>query len=281
MKKKPTESQHTITTLPILPGTLLLCGCTLAVFLAVFCAMAFAGMITLPDFLEGFFGQGSGSEDDDGFAQDFLASLSGSAPDLQTADERLLDLSADSLKELLLASRPSDSYYHCMDITWTDGASVFNKSQVYFIVSEERVYAEIYPLGGTPKYMICDDTQFWIREGNESRLFSRSDDSALTPEGECGIPSLSRMQAMIAASEKGQYTLQLETVQNSPCIRVSFTDTTSGVQEVYDVMPDRGLIVAASSSLPGKEMPYYQVITTAILTDLSGLDASVFEIPNP
>ena len=281
MKKKPTESQHTITTLPILPGTLLLCGCTLAVFLAIFCAMAFAGMITLPPFLEDFFGQGSGAEDDDGFAQDFLSSLSGNAPDLHETDEKLLDLSADSLKELLLASRPAASYYQCMDITWTDGASVFNKSQVYFIVSGERVHAEIYPVGGTAKHMICDDTRFWIREGTESRLFSRRDNSAFTPEGECGIPSLSRMQAMIAASEEGKYTLQLETVQNSPCIRVSFTDTISGVQEVYDVMPDRGVILSAASSLPGTEMPYYQVTTTSILTDLNGLDPSVFEIPNP
>ena len=281
MKKKPQESRHTITTLPIMPGTLLLCGCTLAAFLAIFCVMAFAGMITLPDFLADIFGQGSGSAEDDGFAEDFLASLSGNAPDLQTADEKLLDLSADSLKELLLASRPADSYYQCMDVTWTDGSSVFNKSRVYFIVSGDHVHAEVYPVDGTPKYMICDNTQFWIREDGNARTFSRTESSSLTPEGECGIPSLSRMQAMIAAADAGQYTLQLETVQRSPCIRVSFTDTVSGVTEIYDVMPDRGLIIAASSCLPGSEMPYYQMSTTAILTDLSGLDASAFEIPNP
>ncbi len=281
MKKKPTVSQRTITTLPIMPGTLIVCGCTLAFFLAVFSVMAFAGMITVPDFLAPLFGQASGSAEDDGFAENFLASLSGNAPDLNTADEKLLDLSEDSLKDLLLASRPADSYYQCMDVTWTDGASVFNKSQVYFIVSGDRIHAEIYPVGGIPKYMNCSSTQFWIREAGESRLFSRSDSSSFTPEGECGIPSLTRMQAMIAEAEEGKYALQLETVMHSPCIRVSFTDAVSGVMETFDVMPDRGLIIAASSCLPGSEMPYYQMTTTAILTDLSGLDDTTFEIPNP
>ena len=89
------------------------------------------------------------------------------------------------------------------------------------------------------------------------------------------------MQAMIAEADEGKYTLQLETVSSSPCIRVIFTDAVSGVRETYDVMPDRGLIIAASSCLPGSEMPYYQMTTTSILTDLSGLDDSTFEIPNP
>ena len=281
MKKKTSDSQHTITTLPIMPGTLILCGCTLAFFLVIFSIMAYAGMITVPDFLAPLFGQANNSAADDGFAKDFLASLNGHAPDLHTEYKKLLDLSEDSLKDLLLASRPADSYYQCMDVTWTDGASSFHKSQVYFIVSGERIHAEVFPVDGPPKYMNCSSSQFWIREGSESRLFSRSDSSSFSPEGECGIPSLSRMQAMIAEAETGKYTLQMETVKNSPCIRVIFTDAVSGVRETYDVMPDRGLIVAASSCLPGSEMPYYQMTTTTILTDLSGLDDSTFEIPNP
>ena len=281
MKKKPKDTQRTITTLPIVPGTLVLFGCTLAFFLAIFIAMAFADMITVPGFLAPLFGQSDKSAEDDGFSEDFLASLSGNTPDLHSSDEKLLDMSADSLKDLLLASKPADSYYQCMDVTWTDGASVFNKFQVYFVVSGERIHAEIYPVGAPPKIMNCSSTQFWISEAGASRLFSRSESSSLTPEGECGIPSLSRMQAMIAEADEGKYTLQLETVSSSPCIRVIFTDAVSGVRETYDVMPDRGLIIAASSCLPGSEMPYYQMTTTSILTDLSGLDDSTFEIPNP
>ena len=281
MKKKATDAQRSITTLPIMPGTLILCGCTLLIFLAVISAMAFAGMVQVPDFLAGFFGQDDGALTDDGFAEDFLASLSGNAPDLHAVNETLLDLSADSLKDLLLSSRPAASYYQNIEVTWTDGASVFRKNQIHYIVSGERVRVECYPIDGVPKYVICNSEHFWIMEGSSARLFSRGDpDSPLSPQSECGIPSLSRMQAMIAEADAGKYSLSLETVMNSPCIRVSFTDTVSGVREVFDVMPDRGVIIAAASYLPGSDMPYYQMSTAAILTDLSGMDESTFDIPD-
>ena len=282
MKRSSKDNpRSTITTLPLLPGTLVLCGCTLLLFLGILVAMYAGGMITGPEFLTDLFGEGSGDEGDDGFSAGFLASLNGSAHDLSAPSEELLDLSPDSLKELLLASTPVSSYYQTMEVTWTDG-TVFHKTTVHYIVSGDHVHAEIYPAAGTPQTITCNGERFLLREDGVSRVFSRTGVYAdFTPEGAAGIPRLSRMQAMIAAAEEGKYELSMETVQDSPCIRVRFTDTLSGVEENFDVLPDLGVILAASSALPGTETPYYQMTTTSILTDLTGVEESTFDIPNP
>ena len=87
------------------------------------------------------------------------------------------------------------------------------------------------------------------------------------------------MQKMIAEAEAGKYTLTMETMLDSPCIRAIFTDTASGVREIFDVLPDYGIIVTASSYLPGEQSPYYMVQTNSILTDISEFDEAIFEIP--
>ena len=53
----------------------------------------------------------------------------------------------------------------------------------------------------------------------------------------------------------------------------------SGVREIFDVMPDYGIIVTASSYLPEGTSPYYMMQTNSILTDISGFNESIFEIP--
>jgi len=279
MKKSQNNTRRDgITRLPIMPGTLVLCGCTLLIFAAILIAMYRGGMLAVPDFLAGFLGSDRTDDGGDSFAEDFLASLSGNAPALDGTDEKLLSMSPDALKELLLACTPYPSYYQVYDVTWTDGSSVFRRTQVYYIVSESRVHAEIFPNDGMPRRFTCDETRFYFEENGVSRLLPRGE---FTPEGEAGIPSLSRLQQMIAEAGEGRYTLSLAIADDSPCIRVTLTDPLTGVGETYDVLPDYGLIISASLTLPGVEMQHYQVNTTALLTDPTGLAESTFDIPNP
>ena len=154
------------------------------------------------------------------------------------------------------------------------------KSQVYYLVDGARIHAESFTSSTLPKQLTADADTFYIREGAASRQFSRSGSTTFTPEGEMGLPSLARMQSMIGAAESGKYTLSLETVLNTPCIRASFTDTVSGVRETFDVIPDYGIIVAAYSYLPDASAPYYMMQTSSVLTDISGFDESIFSIPN-
>ena len=266
-----------ITRLPILPGTLVLCGCTLLIFLALMLAMYHSGMVPVPEFLSGLFAADRTEDGSDSFPADFLASVSGNAPALDQADEKLLTLSDDSLREILLACQPYPSYYQVFDVTWTDGSAVFRRAQIYFIVSGEHVHAEIFPNDNMPRYFICDAEKIYLSENSVGRILSRGD---FSPEEDAGIPSLARVQQMIAEADEGKYNLSLESIDTSPCIRVTLEDPLTGVAESYDILPDYGLIISAACSLPGMEMQHYQLTTTALLTDLTGLSESTFDIPN-
>lgn len=282
MKRTQKETQRgTIHSLPILPGTLVLCACTLIVFLGVMAAMYGGGMLEMPQFLSNILGDGDGDDADDGFLADFIASLS--ARDVLTATEHeaILDTSPESLRTLLLAAEPPETYLWTAEVIRTDG-KVFRTETVRYLVDGERVCAEIYPSNGYVRRIVADDLCAVITENGASRRFSRTGEyDTFTPEGEAGLPSLSRMKAMIAEADEGKYELSLEVIQNASCIRVSFTDTLSGVKEVYDVLPDFGIVYAASSCLPDSDTPYFQLTTTSVLTDITGMDETLFASLNP
>jgi hypothetical protein len=281
MKKNSRENSHSgITNLPILPGTLVLCGCTMLLFIGIMIAVYSSGMSPLPDFLEGILGKGDDVQEDDGFASDFLASLSGNAPELDQADEKLLDLSPEALLDVLLRSAPAGNYYHQMNVLHTDGIA-FHTTHVTYIVSEGRVYIRTQSTSGTDREIICLPDRVCISEAGSSRVIQRTEADTFTPEGEAGIPSFTHMQKMLAEAQEGKYLLTTEISEDSPCIRVQFTDAITGVTEVYDVLPDLGIVFGASSTLEGRAVTYYQMTTVSLLTDLTGLDESIFEIATP
>jgi len=279
MKKNRAHSQGDVTTLPIIPGTLVIAGGVLIAFILLMALLYHSGILTPPAFLDGLFSTGDTADPGDGFSEEFLASLTGNDP--LTGDSAvLMDMSQESLKELLLAAEPTHSYYQIASVTWADANDRFTTAQVYYLVDGARIHAESFTSSTLPKQLTADADTFYIREGAASRQFSRSGSTTFTPEGEMGLPSLARMQSMIGAAESGKYTLSLETVLNTPCIRASFTDTVSGVRETFDVIPDYGIIVAAYSYLPDASAPYYMMQTSSVLTDISGFDESIFSIPN-
>jgi len=282
MKKSEKEHQHSsITTLSIIPGTIVLFCCVLILFFIAVIAMYRAGMIELPDFMERILSAGDADEGEDRFSEDFLASVQGSAPDLTHGNEEFRTLSFDSLKDLLLQSVPAESVYLVMDAVWMDPHSGFREKQIYYIRSGDKVHAEIYIIGEEPKHVISSAEQFFIREGNDSRVFPRKGEyAAFTPENEVGIPTLQHVQDMIRQAEEGSYVLKMEAVSNSPCIRASFTDPLTGTEEIYDVMPDLGLVLAASAVFPKTGQQHYRMTVYSVLTDLTGLDKSLFDIPN-
>lgn len=279
MKKNRAHSQGDVTTLPIIPGTLIIAGGVLIAFILMMVLLYHSGILTPPAFLDGLFSSGDTADPGDGFSEEFLASLAGNNP-LAGDPAVLMDMSQGSLKELLLAAEPTHSYYQIASVTWADANARFTTAQVYYLVAGTQIHAESFTSSTLPKQLTANADTFYIREGASFRHFSRSESTTFTPEGEMGLPSLSRMQAMIGAAEEGKYDLSLETILNTPCIRASFTDTVSGVRETFDVIPDYGIIVAAYSYLPDATSPYYMMQTSSVLTDISGFDESIFSIPN-
>lgn len=279
MKKKTNPTRTDVTTLPIFPGTIVITVSILVAFLVLMSVLYSTGILTPPGFLEGIFSQNAENTPDDGFADQFLASLTGHSPLSDPANEKLLDMTPEALREILLTVKPVKDYYHSATVTWADRNDRYTVAQVVCLVSGERLRGEMYFAGSMPKQLIADADTLYIREGPSSRRFSQHEESAFTPEGELGLPSLTRMQQMIAEAEEGKYSLSLETMLDSPCIRATFTDTVSGVREVFDVMPDYGIIINATSYLPDEQSPYYMMQTNTILTDISGFEESLLEIP--
>ena len=279
MKTQNTPQRTDVTTLPILPGTILITTCVLLAFLLLMAVLYSTQILAPPAFLQGIFTPEDENTPDDGFSAEFIASLSGYAPLNDSENGKFLNMSTEALRDLLLNVTPIDSYYHFATVTWEEGNNRFTTSQVYYLISDGKIHAQSLMADGMPKQIIVNADTFYIQEGLSSRRFARTTDSSFTPESELGLPSLSRMQKMIEEAEIGKYQLALETVLDSPCIRVSFTDTVSGVREVFDVMPDYGIIVTAYSYLPDGQSPYYIMQTNAILTDISGFGEEIFEIP--
>ena len=279
MKHQNTSQRSDVTTLPIVPGTILITAGILAAFLLMMAVLYSTRVLTPPAFLEGIFAKEDGGTPDDGFSDEFLASITGHAPLSDPGSTKFLDMSPEALRDLLLNVAPPEKYYYSATVTWADGNNRFTVAQVYYLVSGDRLHGEIYTASSTPKRLTANADTFYIRENSSSRILKRGENSSFTPEGELGLPSLARMQKMISEAEEGKYTLALESVQDSLCIRATFTDTVSGVREIFDVMPDYGIIVNAASYLPDWQSPYYTMQTSSILTDISGFDEAILEIP--
>lgn len=279
MKYQNNAQRSDVTTLPIIPGTILITAGILAAFLVMMAVLYSTQVLTPPAFLEGIFYKEDGSTPDDGFSDAFISSITGHALLNDSGNDTFLDMSPEALRDLLLNANPPEKYYYSATVTWADGNNRFTVAQVYYLVSGDRLHGETYTASTTPKRLTANPDVFYIKEGTTSRILKRSENSSFTPEGELGLPSLARMQKMISEAEEGKYSLAMESVQDSPCIRAIFTDTVSGVKEIFDVMPDYGIIVNASSYLPDEQSPYYMMQTSSILTDISGFDEAIFEIP--
>ena len=280
-KKEPRKTHSEITTLSILPGTIVLGSCLLLASLILVFLFYRGGMITLPPQLERIFSKAEPDTHSDGFSDAFLSSLNGNTPILDSQDERIMDLSPEALLSLLLASTPAESLYQEVSITWVNGNDIFTTATVRCFTEGTRAHAEVLVSGRITKYITCNEEQFFIQENGENRYFRRSSSSDFSIMSEVGLPSLSRMQALISEAENGKYTLSLEISMDSPCIRATFTDTISGIYEIYEVMPDCGVILSAYSYLPDAQSPYYLMTTTTVMTDITGFDTAIFDIPEP
>lgn len=276
---KNTEKRTDITVLPIVPGTVILSAVMLLAFLLLLVILNLNGMIDLPNWAERIIGTAEAGENEtDSFGEAFLSSLSGTQ---QTIDNDILYVETDSesLLSLLQSTTPAASYYHTCKIARTNvnGDTVIR--QVFRIVSGEREHAEVLFHGQLETAVTLDAESVAITKQGQTRTFQRNANSVFTAESETGFPSFARMIRMLEETEAGKYTLSLSSAQNAACIRAEFTDTASGTREVFDVIPDYGIIIAAASYLPASDTPYYTLQTISLLTDISGFDESIFDMP--
>lgn len=274
------EKRSDITVLPIVPGTLILSGAMLLAFLILLIALNLNGMVDLPNWIERIIGTAENvSDDGDSFGESFLSSLDGTQQPIDPSPV-FIQTDSETLLKTLLETVPVQSYYQSCTLTRTNAEGASLTRQIFRLVSGEKEYTEILFGGQLERAVTLNDTLVRITDQSASRVFPRTKDSEFTAESEIGFPSLTRMMQMIAAAAEGAYTLALSAQANTSCIRAEFTDTLSGTREIFDILPDLGVIFAAQSYLPGEDTPYYALTTTSLLTDVTGFDSSVFDIPN-
>lgn len=277
---KPKEKRTDITVLPIAPGTAILSAAMLLAFLILLIVLNLNGMIDLPHWVERIIGTAEDVNDDgDSFGDAFLSSLSGTEHAV-SQDPVFMPADNASLLNILREAAPAESYYQSCTLSRVNADEKTVTRQIFRFVSGKREYTEVLFRGQLERSVTIGENAVRIIQQNETRTFEKSPDSVFTAESEIGFPSYTRMLALLDAAEAGQYTLSLSAAQNTSCIRADFTDTLSGTREVFDILPEYGLIYAASSYLPGQDTPYYTLLTTSLLTDITGFDESVFDIPN-
>lgn len=274
------EKRSDITVLPIVPGTLILSGVMLLAFLILLIVLNLNGMIDLPNWVERMIGTAENvSDHSDSFGESFLSSLNGTEQPIES-DPVFIETNSEALLTALMETVPAQSYYQTCTLTRTNAEGASRTRQLFRLVSGGKEYTEILFRGQLERAVTVNETAVRIAEQNASRVFPRTADSVFTAESEIGFPSLARMMQMIEAAEDGAYTLSISAPESTSCIRAEFTDTLSGIREIFDILPDIGVIFAAQSYLPGEDAPYYSLTTTSLLTDVTGFDNSVFDIPN-
>ncbi len=278
-RTKNKEKRSDITVLPIAPGTMILSGAMLLAFLILLVVLNLNGMIDLPNWIERIIGTAENvSDDGDSFGESFLVSLSGTPQN--TGNTVFIDSDPNALLAALLETEPAPSYYQSCTVSRTNAEGASLTRQIFRLVSGGNEYTEILFRGQLERAVTLNETAVRITEQNQTRVFPRTADSVFTAESEIGFPSLSRLKQLIGKAETGEYTLSLSATADTTCIRAAFTDTLSGTREVFDILPDLGVIFAAQSYLPGEDTPYYSLTTTSLLSDVTGFDNSIFEIPN-
>ncbi len=280
MKQNKNKSARSdITVLPIGPGIAVLSAVMLAAFCILMIVLNLGGMISLPGWIERLLGTARDEvSEEDLFSREFLSALSGEEQAI-TGELVYIETDTESLLPLLLTAKPIHAFYQNCTVTRRAGSESLTL-QLFRIVSGDREHAEIVSGGFLSKAITADASSIAVTEGANTRLFPR-DSAVFTTESELGLPSLPRMQKMLAEAEAGKYTLQLTSTKDTLCIRAEFTDTASGVREVFEIVPDCGIIFTAASYLPGEETPYYVMTTDSLLTDITGFNESIFEMPNP
>ncbi len=279
-EKKNAPAEADVTVLPIVPGTIILSAIMFVSFLVLLVVLNVNQMIHLPSWMERILGTEQEIVEGDTFSEEFLSTLAGKE---QPLEGELLYLPSDTetLLPLLLNTSPATAFYQSYSLTRADGTGTKTTQQIFRIVSGEKEHTEILMDGQLVKIMTSNKDFIRVTERDETRIFPRSEGSVFTPESELGLPSVTRMQEMLKAADTGKYTLSLSASEDTTCIRAEFTDTLSGTREVYEILPDCGVIFAAESYLPGESAPYYTLRTSSLLTDITGFDASIFDMPNP
>ena len=279
-RREDSASRARITTLPILPGTLVLGGCLLAAFLILLFLIYKSGMLPVPAPLARLIHGEEQTKEPDRFAESFLRSLEGRPADTEGGPGRLLSLGEEDLLSLLLAAERADTLYQALTVTWVDGEA-YRTAQIYALNAGERMRAEVFSSGQLEKFIVADAQSLYVWEHGAAAVFPRRADSGFTPESEIGMPSLSDIQKKLAAARRGEYVLTLRTVRDAPGIFTVFTDPATGVEETYEILPDCGAVISAYCRLPDAVTPYYILTTEQLMTDVSRFDDSVFDIPNP
>lgn len=278
---KPKNARSDITVLPILPGTLLLAAILLLAFLILLVSLNISGMISLPGWIERILGTAQPDTGvGDRFSKEFLASLSGQEPEI-SPEFSYMETDEATLTAMLLSAVPAESYYQNATVIRVGSEKERVTQQIIRIVSGDKEHAEVISGGLLTKTLTANKDTIYITEGAASRRFPRSANPLFTSDSELGIPSLARMQRMLSEAKEGKYEVSLSAAKKLTSVRVAFTDTVSGTREVFEVIPDVGLIFSASSYLPGDEDPYYIFTTDSLLTDVAGYDDAIFAIPNP
>ncbi len=279
-QKKQDAAKADITTLSIVPGTILLSAVMLIAFVILFVVLNVNQMIDLPLWIERIIGTAPEEiSEGDSFSQAFLDSLQGSSQPVQ-GDLVYMETDNETLLSLLMNAATTDAFYQSCTLKRIDSGGETVTQQIFRIVSDGKEHTEILANGQLAKTVTANADFIHVYELGASRRFRR-DNTVFTTESELGLPSISRMHTMLLQAESGKYTLSLSAANGTTCIRAEFTDSISGIREIYEILPDCGLIFAAESYLPGESTPYYVLTTDSLLSQVTGFDESIFDIPTP
>ena len=268
-KDTSNSAEQRVKVLPIMPGVIVIAALSAVVFLAAIFVMSRYGIIRLPAFIENIISSRPDETKTESSPWDELLSSLGGKNEITSFSPERADYSSVRLSEILPTMIP-DGYFQLYSLT----ENAARTKEISVMRLGEKCRLTSYTDGEAKLSVVYDGSGAKITDTGGSLTYKKGDAflASFNPESEVGIPSVSRLAGILNDYENdadGTYSVMYDSVSGIfrvTCVRQA------GIREEYDVRADLGVIIACRMYAGEADSPYYDLTTTALLTEVSYLD---------
>lgn len=283
----PKKDKKNKRTTSLVPGLLVLSVCIVAITALLVVFLFRMGLLNLPFGIED---TTAPLDTDYRFSDELLSRL---PPVLDNGGESVsIEITTSDLRRIVAESESVTNYVQTMNVTYF--ANIRRSYTANVVTKNGRFCADLVDADQRIlKRIVYDTNRIQLFDGATglSKVFSLNDWFTLnqhensevlsviygfSPKSEMGLPSLKDVLTQLESGDLRSYKVELVREEDANYIKVSFVYEHTGVQDVYLMDLETGIILSVHSYLDGKE--YYTVTTESLSFDLSEYPNDYFTI---
>ncbi len=258
-----------ITSLPILPGVIVLAVAAILVFAGVLFVMRRAELIEFPQFIENWFNREDAPATRGELSwEEIIADIGGNRVDVSYNHGDSVDWSSLTLDEIFSVDA-YPNYYQIYTVTYRTGDRQ-TSSNISYMRSSDKRRIEFVSGKLSDKTVITDGERVKITDDSGSKIFSLSDyEKDFTPEGEVGMPTATDLKAKLYSYAECDYSIEFLLDSSTNVMKITLTDKITGNREEYELLTESGVITSMVMYRVDESLPYYELRTSALVTDVN------------